>query len=113
MRLLLGTHIFLWFVYGDPQLSALARALIEDPIHTKYLSVASIWEMAIKVSTGKFKISQPVDVFFAKQIRRNDVNLLPIELAHAARVATLPIHHCDPFDRLSVAQSLVENMPLL
>lgn len=113
MRLLLDTHIFLWFVYGDAQLSARARALIEDTLNTCFLSIASIWETAIKVGTGKLTLTQPVEVFFAEQAQRNSIGLLPIELAHAARVATLPFHHRDPFDRLLVAQSLTENVPLL
>jgi len=113
MRLLFDTHIFLWFVYGDAQLNARARAFIEDPVNTCFLSMASIWETAIKVSTGKLTLAQPVDVFFAEQTQRNGISLLPIELAHATRVATLPFHHHDPFDRLLVAQSLTENMPLL
>ncbi len=113
MRLLLDTHIFLWFVYGDAQLSARARALIEDRFNTCFLSLASIWETAIKVGTGKRALTQPVDVFFAEQTQRNGIALLPIELAHAARVAALPFHHRDPFDRLLAAQSLAENMPLL
>ncbi len=113
MRLLLDTHIFLWFVYGDAQLSARARALIEDRFNTCFLSLASIWETAIKVGTGKRALTQPVDVFFAEQTQRNGIALLPIELAHAARVAALPFHHRDPFDRLLAAQSLTENMPLL
>lgn len=113
MRLLLDTHIFLWFVYGDAQLSARARALIEDHFNTCFLSLASVWETAIKVSTGKLLLTQPLDIFFTEQTQRNGIALLPIELAHAARVAALPFHHRDPFDRLLAAQSLAENMPLL
>ncbi len=113
MRLLLDTHIFLWFVYGDAQLSARARALIEDPFNTCFLSIASIWETAIKVSTGKLELPQSPEVFVRAQQQALGFKLMPIELAHAARVAMLPFHHRDPFDRLLVAQSLTENMPLL
>ena len=113
MRLLIDTHIFLWFVWNDVRLKALPRSLIEDPDNDILLSIASVWEVAIKVSTLKLKLLQPVDVFFAEQLERNAITLLPITLAHTAHVATLPFHHRDPFDRLLAAQSLTENVPLL
>ncbi len=113
MRFLLDTHTFLWFVWNSPQLSAAARLLIEEPTNEIWLSVASVWEIAIKVSTGKLALTQPLDTFFAEQLARNRIRLLPLELRHAARVSTLPFHHRDPFDRLLVAQSLTDPMPLV
>ena len=113
MRLLLDTHIFLRFVFGNPQLSATARALIEDLANEKLLSVASVWETSIKVGIGKLQINQPVETFFVEQLERNSITLLPIEVSHADRVSTLPLHHRDPFDRLLIAQSLVEQTPIL
>lgn len=113
MNLLLDTHSFLWFVFGDPQLSAAAKSHIEDPNNTNYLSIVSVWEMAIKVSIGKLPLSHPLDVFIPDQLQRNGIQLLPVRLPHALHVATLPFHHRDPFDRLLIAQSLVEPMPIV
>lgn len=104
---------FLWFVFGDPQLSTAARALIEDAANEKLLSVASVWETSIKVGIGKLQINQPVETFFVEQLDRNSIGLLPIEVRHAAQVSVLPHHHRDPFDRLLIAQCLLEQIPIL
>ena len=113
MRLLLDTHAFLWWVADDSRLPKRARAAIADPTNECLVSVASCWEMAIKVSIGKLTLPAPVEQFFPDQLATNGFRLLPIELAHVARVATLPRYHGDPFDRLLVAQSLVENLPVV
>jgi len=113
MRLLLDTHTFLWFSLASPKLSLRARVLIEDASNDKFLSIASPWEAGIKVSTGRLTLAKPVDVFFDEQRRRNGVTLLSINLEHTALVSTLPFHHRDPFDRMLVAQSLTEGMPII
>jgi PIN domain nuclease of toxin-antitoxin system len=113
MRLLLDTHTFIWFIMGSANLSAHARALIEDVANEKFLSVASLWEMAIKLSTGKLTLSAPFDLLIPQQLGSNGFELLNIELAHAAAVAMLPFHHRDPFDRLLIAQAMVEKMPIV
>jgi PIN domain nuclease of toxin-antitoxin system len=113
LRLLLDTHIFLWFAFGSPKLSQSARELIEDPAHETLLSIASVWETSIKVGIGKLQIKQPVEEFFREQMVRQGIGLLPITMEHAARVSLLPTHHRDPFDRLLVAQSLTEYIPIL
>jgi PIN domain nuclease of toxin-antitoxin system len=113
MRLLLDTHAFLWFVMGSPNLSASARALIEDVANERFLSVASLWEMAIKVSIGRLTLSAPFDVLIPDQLSLNGIELLGIEVSHTSAVSTLFFHHRDPFDRLLVAQAIVENMPLI
>ena len=113
MRLLLDTPTFLWFVWDDPLLSTTARLLIEESMNEVWVSMASVWELAIKVRIGKLTLTQPVETFFAEQLARNRIRLLPIELSHAARVSALPLHHRDPFDRLLVAQSLTEQIPLV
>src|SRR4051812_37682169 len=113
MRLLLDTHAFLWFIMGSPNLSATARALIEDETNERFLSAASLWEMAIKLSTGKLTLSAPFDVLIPRQLSLNGIGLLSIEVTHAAVVSSLPFHHRDPFDRLLVAQAIVENMPIV
>jgi len=111
VNLLLDTHSFIWFVEDSPSLSAQARALIEEPTNAVFFSMASVWEMAIKVSLGKLHLSQPLDLFIPNQLLLNDITILDITVNHTLRVATLPFHHRDPFDRLLIAQSLVERMP--
>lgn len=113
MRLLLDTHAWLWFVLGDPMLSTSSRRLIEDPANEKLVSPASYWEVAIKVSIGKYVLPQPYEAFFHDAITNQGFGILPILPAHAVLLCTLPFHHRDPFDRLLVAQSLVERLPLV
>lgn len=113
MNLILDTHTVLWFGRASPQLSREALQLIQDPENDLFLSIASPWEVGIKISTGKLVLGEPVDAFFSEQIRLLSLRLLPVSLAHVARVATLPFHHRDPFDRMLVAQSLTENMALV
>lgn len=113
MRLLLDTHTFLWFLSDDAQLSDPARKLIEDSANEILLSMASLWEMAIKISLGKLTIGGPFDTFIPEQIALNSIGLLSITLAHTAAVSTLPFHHRDPFDRLLIAQSLVDSVPIV
>lgn len=111
--MLLDTHTFLWAASERHLLSAAALELIEDTTNTLYLSIASVWELSIKVGIEKIKLPQPPELFIRMQQQALGFHLLPISLEHAARVATLPMHHRDPFDRLLVAQALTENMPLL
>lgn len=113
MSYLLDTHTFLWFINDDPVLSATARALIEVPENIIYLSIASLWEMAIKVSLGKLEIPSPFTGFINTQLRENAINLLEITTEHIGIVMTLPFHHRDPFDRLIIAQAQSENLPII
>jgi len=113
MRLLLDTHSFLWFIGGNPNLSTTARMLIEDASNQPFLSVGSLWEMAIKVSIGKLSLGQPFEILISRQLRLNGIDLLGIEMRHAAVVSELPFYHRDPFDRLLVAQAMVERMPIV
>ena len=113
MNFLLDTHIFLWFVAGDAKLSQTARELIEDPANQPLLSVASLWETAIKISLGKLNLGQPFETFIPQQMALNGIDLLAIELDHTTIVSKLPFHHRDPFDRLLVAQAMTEGIPLV
>jgi PIN domain nuclease of toxin-antitoxin system len=113
MRLLLDTHSFLWFINGSPQISASARALIEDASNQPFLSVASLWEMAIKMSLGRLSFGQPFETLIPQQLGLNGIALLGITISHTAGVAKLPFHHRDPFDRLLIAQAMVEQMPIV
>jgi PIN domain nuclease of toxin-antitoxin system len=113
MRLLLDTHAFLWFILDDPQLSTTAKAMMEDPANDVEVSPASYWEIAIKISLRKYSLPQPYQPFMEPQIAINDFGILHIEPKHTNLVTTLPWHHKDPFDRLLVAQAIVEGIPLL
>jgi len=113
MRLLLDTHSFLWFIDDSPRLSTAARHLIEDTGNEICLSMASVWEIAIKISAGKLDLGRPIETRIPQELRDNNMNLLSITLDHAAAVAVLPLHHRDPFDRMLVALSRVEQMPLV
>lgn len=113
MKLLADTHAFLWFVTDAPQLSAKAKALLESPDTERFLSIASIWEMAIKASLGKLTLRNPLEEFISEQLSLNRFTLLNISAEHALQTARLPFHHRDPFDRLLIAQSITEKIPLL
>lgn len=113
MRLLLDTHTLLWFVLNDPQLSRRADALITDPANVVFVSPATYWEIAIKVRKNKLDLFAPYDDFMTRGIQGNDFEILPIETKHTSLLTTMPFHHKDPFDRLLIAQSLVEQMPIV
>jgi len=113
MKLLLDTHSFLWFIGGSSKLSVNARMLIENVTNQSVLSMASLWEMAIKVSSGKLNLVQPFETFIPQQMSLNGIGLLEILFPHTVVVATLPFHHRDPFDRLIIAQAMVEQIPIV
>ncbi|MEG3936539.1 MULTISPECIES: type II toxin-antitoxin system VapC family toxin [unclassified Microcoleus] len=113
MRLLLDTHTFIWYVTDNPRLSANVKLLIEDENNEKLVSIASIWEMAIKHSIGRLNFSLPFMEFVRQQLSVSNIGLLEINLNHIEVVASLPLHHRDPFDRLIIAQSMSEQIPVL
>ena len=113
MNVLLDTHTFLWFVEGSSDLSLTARQLIEAPSTRTFLSIASVWEMAIKASLGKLTLRAPFDQYISHYLSANGFGLLQISVEHTALIVTLPFHHRDPFDRLLVAQAQTEGMPLV
>lgn len=113
MRALLDTHSYLWFVGGDARLSAPARQTIEDLANEIFISPASLWEIAINVSLGKLSLGGPYEQFIPAELQRQKIAVVPIEVAHLAVVAQLPLHHRDPFDRLIIAQALTEGMPVI
>lgn len=113
MTFLLDTHAFLWLLAGDRRLSPASKRLFVDPANEPLLSVASAWEIAIKTSLGKLTLPAPPRRWLRQELSRNGVELLPISFDHATRVAQLPFHHRDPFDRLIAAQALEENLGLL
>ena len=112
-RLLLDTHAFLWWIDDAPELTPAARRAIGDVNNECYLSLASCWELAIKASLGKLRLTSPVERFVSEQITANGFTLLNIELRHTAKVEKLPFHHRDPFDRLLIAQALAEKLTIV
>jgi PIN domain nuclease of toxin-antitoxin system len=113
VKLLLDTHAFLWFVLNDSSLSARAGDLIADGENEVFVSPASYWELAIKISLGKYHLDETFDTFFTNQLACNDFRILPIKVQHAAVLSQLPFHHRDPFDRMLIAQSMAEGVSLV
>ncbi|PSB17416.1 PIN domain nuclease [filamentous cyanobacterium CCP2] len=113
MRLLLDTHTFLWFIEGSLNLSSVARTLIENRENQRVLSIASLWEMSIKISIGKLELGMSLTELVRREVYGNVVTLLEIQPSHLDKLAKLPFHHKDPFDRLLIAQSLVERIPIV
>jgi PIN domain nuclease of toxin-antitoxin system len=113
VRLLLDTHALLWSVDDPPKLSTVALAAIQDPANDRLLSAATVWELAIKVGLGKITLSLPYRQWMAKGIADLKVNILPITVEYAERQSVLPPYHKDPFDRLVIAQALVEGIPIV
>lgn len=113
MRLLLDTHAFLWWTTDDARLSDLAREEIADGRNEVYFSAASGWEIAVKAGLGRVEAPEELGAFVTEQLSKNAFRALPVHLTHALHVRTLPDHHRDPLDRLLVAQSFLENLPIL
>jgi PIN domain nuclease of toxin-antitoxin system len=112
-RYLLDTHTFVWMASAPDRLGAEARARIEAPASVLFLSVASIWEMAIKSSLGRLEFPAALPEFLEEQLASTRTQILEIRAEHAVRVQDLPWHHRDPFDRLLVAQARFETLPIL
>lgn len=112
MRLLLDTHALIWFDSGDERLSTTARERLDRSDSEIYLSIATVWEMAIKAGTGRLRLPEPIREYVVEKMEAG-LRLLPIEWQHAAAVESLPHYHRDPFDRLLVAQALAEKLPIV
>jgi PIN domain nuclease of toxin-antitoxin system len=112
-RYLLDTHTFIWWVEDSPKLSVTAREIIGKLDNACFFSLASAWEMAIKCSLGKLKLTVPLRKYIPEQMAANDFKLLPISFSHTCKVETLPLHHRDPFDRLLVVQAMTEKMAII
>ena len=113
MRALLDTHTFLWWNLNDPALSDAAREFIGDGRNEIYLSAASTWEIAIKAAKGRLLLPEKPDHFIAERMQLHRFSALPIAISHSVRVYDLPPIHADPFDRLLIAQSQLEGIPIL
>ena len=113
MKYLLDTHTLLWIVTNDPRLSKKAKNAYLNSENLICFSIASLWEMAIKISLKKLSIEEPLSEFIQNQIKANDIKFLNIEVPHILALENLAYHHRDPFDRLIIAQSIHEEITIL
>lgn len=112
MKALLDTHTFLWAISGNDKLSRRAGEIFTGTSDL-WLSVASVWEILIKVKIGKMQLPTPAGPYLVKKMVENQIEALPVMLDHALKVETLPMHHSDPFDRILIAQSIEEGLPII
>lgn len=113
MKALIDSHAFLWALEGNPRLGPEARGVLDGGGNELYLSLVSIWELAIKASAGKLDLPQPASRYLEREAAARDVTLLPLRVAYVQQMELLPFYHRDPFDRMLVAQALVEDLVLL
>lgn len=113
MNYLLDTHALLWWMAGDSKLSANVRTTLTQASGAVFVSVASLWEMALKIRLGKLKMPDPFDAYILRQIQINRMEVLPIHAPHVFETLNLPPHHRDPFDRILVAQARKEDLTLI
>ncbi len=112
MNYILDTHTLIWFMEGDVFLSTNAKRAIEDERNTKYVSIASLWEIAIKISLGKLLLKKPLEEFL-NNLSQTNINILPLKFSHFVRISKLEFIHKDPFDRIIICQSLEENLSII
>ena len=113
MKIILDTHAFLWFAENSKKLSQTANILLNNQENKLLLSIASVWEMQIKIGIGKLQLEESLTEIVAKQREVNEVEIFPINLDHIWQLDSLPLHHKDPFDRMLIAQAITENLPIL
>jgi len=113
VKLLLDTHTFIWWDSEPQKVPAATLLLCQDEANTLMLSVASVWEMQIKMQLGKLALRLPLEVLIAGQINTNDLQILPVTMPHVLALQDLPAHHKDPFDRMLIAQANIEEAVLL
>jgi PIN domain nuclease of toxin-antitoxin system len=111
MKVLIDTHVFLWGLSDETKLSREARSLLTTA--DVWMSVASVWEIITKVQIGKMKLPSPVGPYLTSRLVANGVSVLSVSMAHVLRIERLELHHRDPFDRILIAQSLEEKIPLV
>ena len=113
MKAILDTAIFLWWISDHSRFSSKAKQYLTDPTSEPLVSAASLWEIKVKTAAGQLHLPEPVDRFLSKQLSENAFHVLPIESRHVLALWHLPEHHQDPFDRMLIAQSQVENIPIV
>ncbi|HEX5025305.1 MAG TPA: type II toxin-antitoxin system VapC family toxin [Agriterribacter sp.] len=112
MDLLLDTHSFLWFAEGLPSISKKAKDEIENNTNRCFVSIASLWEIAIKLSLDKLEMTRPFENI-PEILKNNDVQILPVQFRHLQQLLILPMHHRYPFDRLIISQAITENLVII
>ncbi len=112
-RYLLDTQRCIWWVDDSPKLSLAANKTMSSLENECYLSLVSVWEMAIKISLGKLKLATSLKRFITGNMVANDFKILPIDFSHINKTESLPFHHRDPFDRLLVVQAMTEKLPII
>jgi len=113
VKLLIDTHALIWFAEDSPRLSRVAKNHFESGENVLHYSIASVWEMAIKHKLGKLELMLPLDAEFRQGLVEQGVAEVPVHFEHVLKTMSLPLHHRDPFDRLLVAQALVENCAIV
>jgi len=113
MKYLLDTHAFLWFVTDDNRLSSKAKSIIQDSNNEIYFSAASAWEISIKTKLGRLKLGRNLESFIIEQLTENSFGPLAITVSHSLYTEKLPQIHKDPFDRIMISQSKIENMVMI
>ncbi|PZO44173.1 MAG: PIN domain nuclease [Pseudanabaena frigida] len=113
MKLLLDTHTFMWWHSEPEYIPKNTLTLLQDPDHEVILSVVSLWEMQIKIQLGKLTLRDDLELMLKIQQERNNISLISVTLPHILELKNLPLHHKDPFDRMLIAQSKVENATLI
>lgn len=113
MNYIIDTHTFLWAISKDDQLSNTAKHLIEQVDNTIHLSIASLWEMSIKISIDKLELEEAFETLIPRELYNFDIEVMSIEIDHLAALSSLPLLHRDPFDRLIISQSLIEDIPII
>jgi PIN domain nuclease of toxin-antitoxin system len=113
MKILLDTQVLLWSVGEMRRLSSTALLYLTDTDVDLFFSMASLWEIAIKVNRGTLRLPKPLHALISEYLVVNAIQILPIETHHILHVEHLPLYHRDPFDRCIIAQSLVESLPVL
>lgn len=112
MELLLDTHALIWFINGDSQLPDKQVRLIKDLNNKCYVSIASIWEIAIKISLGKLDLNGGFDDI-SRLMKMYEIDLMPLTFEHIQQLLTLDLHHKDPFDRIIISQGIVEKLHIV
>ena len=113
MKLLLDTHIFLWYIAGRPRLPADLLSMIRDPENAVYLSVVSLWEIMVKYHLGKLPMPQPPGVYIPQQRQQHQFESLPLDEDSITNLSKLPAHHKDPFDRMLICQAIQHGLTLI
>ena len=113
MKFLVDTHAFIWFTEGSTELSTTSRVILEDITNDSYVSIASLWEMSIKVGLGKLTLKVGDYAKVIDLVNENGFQILGIDFSHTLENTKLPLHHRDPFDRIIISQAIVENMDII